>query len=548
MNYLRSSALGALFSIGMLVGCQQTETPPVAPPVDTDDDDAMAPLCTTDADCPDTSSPYCSAKLGCVVCVIDEQCGPGRRCEEGSCELFDTCGSSSDCTDETHSVCNTISKECRECVFDSDCGAGSVGCYQGVCEVGLNCSNSLDCPLGTVCSDNRCLECADDGDCDDGKTCDGSKCVVGCTSDKDCVGAGRLCDKRSGQCTDCFQNSDCPEAYYCEGQSCLLDTCVQDAGWCSEDGLTMEFCDEYGAGVDLEPCRPQSTCTEEDGQIGCEDWICEPGSVKCNSAQEIVGCDASGLEPRVIVDCVAAGGVCEGTSCVDVVCDAELMFCMGNTIMQCSSNGASFEALSTCDAATHFCDDVTGQCQPRVCDPGQTTCKDDVVRTCTANGSGFDEGVACDADQTCYSGECRVRLCDVAEKVCVGRNVFNCIQNGTKTSFSEVCDVTEGCGPSGCFALVCEPNTAACDGGVTGVCNADGSAIEHDSNSLDCATSDRVCVSGECLEAICTPGAPACDEARATSCNATGTGYVEGGTICDPDGEFCEDGVCVDEL
>src|SRR5690606_29572249 len=198
MIHFSLGVLGVFFSMGLLMGCEQAEPSIVESPVDdtteSSVDDTPGPVCSTDADCLDPSLSYCSATLGCVGCLNDDQCGPGRRCDEGSCDLFDSCESSRDCGDDRYPACNSISKECRECVGDSDCRDSS-RCHEGKCEEVIFCKNSLDCPLGSVCNDEaNCVECADDDDCEGDKLCDGFRCVAGCSSDKDCVGSGRLCD------------------------------------------------------------------------------------------------------------------------------------------------------------------------------------------------------------------------------------------------------------------------------------------------------------------------------------------------------------------
>ena len=45
---------------------------------------------------------------------------------------------------------------------------------------------------------------------------------------------------------------------------------------------------------------------------------------------------------------------------------------------------------------------------------------------------------------------------------------------------------------------------------------------------------------------LCEPGQPTCDGSRATVCDETGLGYLPQGTDCQPQGERCQRGACVD--
>jgi hypothetical protein len=51
-------------------------------------------------------------------------------------------------------------------------------------------------------------------------------------------------------------------------------------------------------------------------------------------------------------------------------------------------------------------------------------------------------------------------------------------------------------------------------------------------------------VTATCRTRLCTPSQPACDANVATTCNALGSGYLPGGTSCDP--QVCVSGQCRD--
>src|SRR3954465_2278418 len=85
-----------LFASLLLVGCENSPAdtaPPfmhpeagVTPP--------LSPACKNDSEC---GGKKCDPINGCVECLFDSQCAAGSRCNAEKCELRTKCAASKDC-------------------------------------------------------------------------------------------------------------------------------------------------------------------------------------------------------------------------------------------------------------------------------------------------------------------------------------------------------------------------------------------------------------------------------------------------------------------
>lgn len=108
-------------------------------------------------DCTCTSADDCPGVLGCRGgfcgrCAVDEECGCGRFCSQGTCHP--ACDSSDDCPD---ALCDRASGRCVACLTDDDCGSSGAECYADGC---VHPCQRVPCPSDQDCQPGgRCSEC-----------------------------------------------------------------------------------------------------------------------------------------------------------------------------------------------------------------------------------------------------------------------------------------------------------------------------------------------------------------------------------------------------
>jgi hypothetical protein len=356
-------------------------------------------------------------------CQSDDECPPGRYCDDAS----GTCA--------------------EPCVNDSNCAADEI-CEDGACEQAPPpCTSNGECELGDSCVGGYCLPpcppegndgCAP-GEEDAGDGCDAEACCGGyhdnnppCVADSQCEG-GNICD--DGVCvppeTPC--DVSCPS-----GEECVEGVCEPGGNPCLEDSECAggEVCVDGHCHEGEPPCQGEDCddCTWDQDCAGGE--ICVAG--ECHPAEPPVECANNG-------DC-PANQVCEGG------------FCDGKESCDSDSDCPNGEA----------CDESAGVCVPEHppidCD-GDSDCPSG--ETCVG---GFCSG----GDECQDNGDC------VGDSVCVNNGgVELCVPPHPPIP----CDGAGDC-PSGdtCLSGYC----GADDGGSSdGDSDADDDGTPDDSDSDD---------------------------------------------------------------
>ena len=368
--------------------------------------------CTEDADCENADMVCDPLTENCVECLFDTDCGAGERCDAKTCVEAVDCTSSADCEGVSGAeACDTVGGHCVECVSLSDC-SGTADCVDHQCRSYQACENSLDCPTPRVCdtSTGRCAQCVSSADCDDGLSCAAGTCRRSCSSDNDCTAQGLLCDFTWGACARCVTDSDCPDVYHCATGRCELDSCETGSGYC--EGNLLYACNASGTGYTSTSCYSGQTCVEGE-QAACQDWLCTPGATECNGAgTEVITCSADGLSIESSTDCTATDMLCYNASCQDLTCVPNHYYCEGNDRRYCNSDGMTSSFIETCGDGL-FCDDsgTESVCADLLCEPDAPACNGRIATTCNAAGDGYvDDGAetdCADTDEYCVNGECR---------------------------------------------------------------------------------------------------------------------------------------------
>jgi len=290
-------------------------------------EDAVAPECTTDADCDDG-----------VACTVDT-CAPDTEtctrtaddaaCDDGAfCNGAEVCDATLGCVDGdapacddglacTVDTCDEDADACANAPDDAACDDGvycdgvevcdtTLGCVSGdpvVCDDGFDCTIDVCDEAGQTC---RTL--SDDAACDDGTFCNGAEV---CDADAGCV---------AGEAPTCEDAFDCTTGS-CDAE---LDRCVLD--------LDHDACADTSFCNGLELCDPTRGCVAgppvncDDGDA-CTDDLCDEDAGRC--LWTIVDADGDGV----------ADEACGGSDCdddrpttypgADELCDAADQDCDG---------------------------------------------------------------------------------------------------------------------------------------------------------------------------------------------------------------------------
>ncbi len=241
-------------------------------PCDCDDaNPAVHPGALEDCDDPDLDCDgnpgSCDAGQFCYesICILACQqgeigiCPPGATC--ASTDLGDLCVPD-DCTTGAcppGTFCDPVTKTCRPACEDVQCPVGQL-CQDGKC---IDPCKTVDCPAGQVCVEGEChppcncfnadVGCTAPEVCDRGNTdlcvplpCQGVACAAGehCDDQGNCAGVcdgvvcpiGQKCDAAKGECVDNCSDVTCndpevcnPDTGACEDHTCDNVPCFAPA-------------------------------------------------------------------------------------------------------------------------------------------------------------------------------------------------------------------------------------------------------------------------------------------------------------------------------
>jgi hypothetical protein len=235
---------------------------------------------------------------------VDNDCN-GRIDEN----VRNACGS---CGAPPPETCNGADDDCDGRV-DDDATCPDAGiCYQGRCVA--PCNNN-ECGGDTFCADGACVPwCAVDG-CPPGEQCTATGCVDPCAG-VSCA-AGEVC--ANGACgADHCVHTGCPANERCTPSGCAADPCY---------------------GID---CGPNSFCRDGGCIFSCAEVTC-PAATACFD------------------------GVCQGTGCEPLGCDAAHPICLDGTCVEDPCKGMTCGNAEVCFNGA--C--VPDPCQGVVCPPQQ---------------------------------------------------------------------------------------------------------------------------------------------------------------------------------
>ncbi|MCK6574893.1 hypothetical protein L6V77_27800 [Myxococcota bacterium] len=255
----------------------------------------------------------------CEACAAGCNPDTADRCVDRAC----ACGEGPPCASPERPFC--VDGACSACREAADCGPG-LRCEAGTC---AGCGARTPCPGRgpiPVCEGGVCRPCAADAECVDpevGHQCAGGACgacdpadAAGCLPG----GPAPTCDASTRTCRPCEAQADCPpDRPVCEAGRCRVCTAADHAG-CDEAG-EAPLC----AGGRCVPCASSLDCAARPGALDhcfagrCV--ACHPGDgAGCDPAGVTPVCDALGQICRACrsdAECLAAGG---GARCLGGAC------------------------------------------------------------------------------------------------------------------------------------------------------------------------------------------------------------------------------------
>ncbi len=430
------------------------------------------------------------------------------------------------------------------------------------------CRSDRDCSgAGQVCDLTRmtCVDCLRDVDCSTaGQQCLGFRCVTPtrCTSSRTCP--GQVCDTTRGACVDCVTALDCPVGEVCFSNACgaAPPPCRSDRDCSSRMqvcNLTRMTCVDCAADTDC----PMGRFCDADGS--CVPQVCAPDSASCADETSRRVCSSDGR--RVTV--VPCPPVSNGTArCVDgacaPTCSAGFADCDMNPSNGCEVNTQT--SATNCGACGTACPTAggTASCAAGACAltclSGLGNCDGNAANGCETNTASSASncgrcGNSCGAGQSCASGVCVTTSCPTGRTLCGA----TCVDLSTDLSncgaCGRACVVANGA-PT-CMAGTCQ--VASCLAGFAN-CNAsvaDGCEANLTTSSTNCAACGRVCslanatsscVASSCQVATCLSGFANCNSAASDGCEANlATSSTNCGAcgVACGTGRTCQAGACV---
>ncbi len=413
-----------------------------------------------------------------------------------------------------------------------DCQSGSCALATDVSKVGLECTETSLCEVGTCTEAGECAGVMP-RDCSD--------------LDEDVCATGR-CDETDGTCTvdvaEAGVACSAPLCYAatCDGEGQCVDQGVTEGAPCSSGNPCLEggTCSATGVCIETGSC-PCETSTDCDDGLDCTKDSCEDGEClfvpyaaacaingECSWPGELapnnaclscapalsttswspVDCDDG--QACTVDECTPTGGCSNTPSPDDTPCQAGLTCGANASVCIAGQCECDVQCVLSSDCATNPEAPPLLPCQKHKCDEG----------LCQAIGDEAAEGTPCDVGDPCYQGGlCQQGVCDAPPVDCSGGacqtgscvalgDGYQCIWENLTVGTS--CDDGSAC-----------TSEDACD--VDGICQG---------TPKDCSAFDTICAAGACIGGVCD------------------LSPAENGTTCDDGNECtnpdtCLDGVCV---
>uniref|UniRef100_A0AC35U9Z4 EGF-like domain-containing protein n=1 Tax=Rhabditophanes sp. KR3021 TaxID=114890 RepID=A0AC35U9Z4_9BILA len=430
-----------------------------------------ARICTTDADCFDSTSSFkCVTGIDAVDNLGLMFCKVGKSAE---------CSLDSECTSKGPLfVCNLFSLQCSMPIgpfIGKGCGAGGLPCYESVCNSNVNNICTLPCTV-----DANCGSAINPGTCETStdNTINGGKIKI-CKLSKN----SPSCDT-SGSCTEplvCSQYT-----YTCEQPPLLGEPCIKDGISCQDpfvcNSLTVSGTDSYCT----LPCIVDGNCVKDNVVGKCTeitDVTANGGTVNvciyddttpsCTDESDCTGSDVCNLftlkceiSPNIGEVCIIGGIPCLAPS----VCNPfgeDGLICTETCNNNCPEG---YSCIATIDP-------TSSGSEIRVCSNGDECNQSNLCGTsgvCYVTTSGNRCAESCLFTSDCESGESCKRVTD---PINIGNVLFVCTPLGyPQCDALNLCTYPQGCNTntftcerqSG-FGEVCYNKGVACKDGY--VCN-----------------------------------------------------------------------------
>ncbi|CAB3401516.1 unnamed protein product [Caenorhabditis bovis] len=490
---------------------------------------------STSTQCGPNTSPQVTSAGQPVACRTAGECAPNYLCTAGIC-----------CPNLANSTCATgclqgqirVNGQCfnsvaigsacarnEQCVGGASCVSQVCQCAAGYVNVNEQCviSNGVNCPLGTISYNSRCVSlaapgesCVTNSQCIDNSACTNSVCT--CPTSHNLV-YGYCLPRPIGSCqnTQALINNQCV-LYSIVGETCLADAqcaggsvCIGGECACRSPTVAM-----YGY------CINARQCAAGEVLVNAQCYPKAPVGGVCTFTQQCLNsgvCTNSICQSGVCYASCAANQACVGSQCLNYV--APGYQCVGS--QQCLQNSLCINGVCACPTGTAL--------QNGVCTTTTTTCNANQVLYNNQCYTTVSVGGQCQITQQCLSGsQCLNQVCQCptgstyqngrcSTSNCNVNQVFYNNQCWNTVAVGGQCQITQQClGNSQCLYSYCQcpagttNQNGYCSANGGGNCNANqvlynGQCLNKVSIGSMCTVSQQCLGNSQCLNSYCQCGA-----------------------------------------
>jgi hypothetical protein len=331
-----------------------------------------------------------------------------------------------------------------------------------------------------------------------------------------CVANQPSCDQNTAVVCNANGTGFLPDVDVCTSeQTCVLGVCkthecVPSLNFCS--GKSLRLCAIDGlSSAEVSACGADQYCDAP--SKSCKNGICSPNQPACDGDRATT-CNAAGSGYAAGGTTCSATQACDAGTCKAHVCEPDAIFCTGQDVKVCASNGLSSTVQSTC-SANKTCLQVgtTASCAG-VCGPGQTHCAGNSSQACDGMGQ-WGSTVDCQTGKYCNAGACvscpgTTLNCDANSDNACEVDLSATVSCGTGCGNVVACSTAHGtpsCSNSSC-GISCAAPYGNCGG------TNDGCETNLSSDPNNCQTCGKVCSSNNMATRTC--GNSTCNGACST--------------------------------
>lgn len=175
-----------------------------------------------------------------------------------------------------------------------------------------------------------------------------------CTTTSACkeVSGNPYCNVAQKKCVECLFDLHCTDGKTCKSNVCTDVSCVPGTSKCA--GQFLEVCAADGKSVEQQACPDDKPFCTGDKCRACEPnkLFCQKAAASGGTSMAVLQCNADGSASTTKETC-KAGTICTGQKCQ--ACVPGTRSCLGDTAMECASDGTGFQVAQDCSKGGWTC-------------------------------------------------------------------------------------------------------------------------------------------------------------------------------------------------